>query len=63
MLLEVGLVGIEHAIEPGEELVGAVVGVEDNGDTVRRGDSAGEDNAGSVSMRTASIRMTKRDRQ
>jgi hypothetical protein len=32
--LEVGLVGVEHAIEPGEELLGAVVGVEDDRDAV-----------------------------
>ena len=31
VLLEVGLVGGEHAVEPGEELVGAVVGVHDDG--------------------------------
>lgn len=36
--LEVGLVGLDHAIEPGKELLGAVVGVKDNGDTVGRGD-------------------------
>lgn len=34
MLLEVLLVRIEHAIEPGEELLRAVVGVEDNRDAV-----------------------------
>jgi hypothetical protein len=32
--LEVGLVGVDHAIEPGEELLGAVVGVKDDGDAV-----------------------------
>lgn len=31
MLLEVGLVGLEHAVEPREELGGAVVRVEDDG--------------------------------
>lgn len=36
--LEVGLVGVHHAIVPGEELLGAVVGVEDNGDVVGGGD-------------------------
>ena len=36
--LEVGLVGVDHAIEPGKELLGAVVGVKDDGDTVGRGD-------------------------
>jgi hypothetical protein len=39
---EVGLVGLEHAVEPGEELLGAVVGVEDNGDVVGGGDGADE---------------------
>lgn len=34
LLLEVSLVGIEHAIEPREELLGAVVGVKDDGDAV-----------------------------
>jgi hypothetical protein len=34
LLLEVSLVGIEHTIEPREELLGAVVGVEDDGDAV-----------------------------
>lgn len=38
--LVVSLVGIEHAVEPREELLGAVVGVEDNWDTVERGDGA-----------------------
>lgn len=31
MLLEVGLVGLEHAIEPRKELLGTVVRVEDDG--------------------------------
>lgn len=31
VLLEVSLVGIEHAVEPREELLGTVVGVEDDG--------------------------------
>lgn len=31
VLLEVSLVGFEHTIEPGEELVGAVIGVKDDG--------------------------------
>lgn len=39
--LEVSLVGIEHAIEPRKELLGAVVGVKDDGDTV--GGSQGAD--------------------
>lgn len=34
MLLEVALIGIEHTVEPRKELLGAVVGVKDNGDTV-----------------------------
>ena len=32
------LVGLEHAVEPGEELLGAVVGMEDDGDAVVLGD-------------------------
>lgn len=40
MLLEEGLIGIHHAVEPWEELLGAVVGVEDNGDAVGGGDGA-----------------------
>lgn len=38
--LEVRLVGVEHAIEPGQELLGAVVGVQDDGDAVGRGKGA-----------------------
>ena len=34
MELEVALILVEETIEPGEELLGAVVGVEDDGDTV-----------------------------
>lgn len=30
VLLEVGLVGVKHAVEPWEELLGAVVSVEDD---------------------------------
>jgi hypothetical protein len=42
----VSLVGIEHAIEPWEELLGAVVGVEDDRDAVGRGDLADEVSTG-----------------
>lgn len=42
--LEVSLIGNEHAIEPRQELLGAVVGVEDNGDAV--GGSNGSDVVG-----------------
>lgn len=38
--LEVALILIEETVEPGEELLGAVVGVEDDGDTVGGGDAA-----------------------
>lgn len=31
MLLEVLLIGVEHTIEPGEELVSAMIGVHDDG--------------------------------
>lgn len=41
-LLEVGLIGVEHAIEPGEELLGAVVGVKDDGNAVGGGDGSNE---------------------
>jgi len=37
--LEVALVLIEHTVEPGKELLGAVVGVEDDGDTVGGGNA------------------------
>ena len=40
MLLEEGLVGIQHAIEPWEELLGAVVGVKNDWDTVGWGNRA-----------------------
>ena len=36
MLLEVCLIGIEHSVEPGEELVRAVVRVEDDGAAKRQ---------------------------
>lgn len=42
VLLEVSLVGLEHAVEPGEELLGAVVRVEDDGDTIVGGDGSDE---------------------
>ena len=38
--LEVALILIEETVEPGEKLLGAVVGVEDDGDTVGGGDAA-----------------------
>jgi hypothetical protein len=38
--LEVALVLIEHAIEPGQELLGAVVSVKDDGDAVGGGNAA-----------------------
>lgn len=40
MDLVVGLVCVEHAVEPREELLGAVVRVEDDGDLVEVGDVA-----------------------
>jgi hypothetical protein len=40
VLLEVCLVGVEETIEPGEELLGAVVGVENDGDAVAGGNAA-----------------------
>ena len=44
--LEVALVLGEHAIEPGQELLGAVVGVKDDGDTVDGGNAADEVGSG-----------------
>ena len=35
--LEVSLIGIEHAVEPREELLGTVIGVKDDGDVVGGG--------------------------
>jgi len=35
MRFEVGLIGIEHSIEPWEELLSTVVGVKDNWDAIR----------------------------
>lgn len=46
--LEVGLVGIHHAIQPRQELLGAVICVENNGDAVCGGngpDVVGSSNA------------------
>ena len=40
MLLEVSLISIKKTIQPWEELLGAVIGVEDNGDAVRGGDGS-----------------------
>ena len=37
--LEIVLVGIEQTVQPGEELLGAVVGVQDDGNAVGRGDA------------------------
>ena len=39
MLLEVALILVEHAVQPGQKLLGAVVGVQDDGDAVGRGDA------------------------
>lgn len=40
VLLEVLLIGVEHTVQPWQKLLGAVVGVEDNGDAVGRSDRA-----------------------
>lgn len=40
LLLEVGLVGIQHAVEPWEQLLSTVVGVQDNWDAVAGGNGA-----------------------
>ena len=44
--LEVGLIGIEHTVEPGEELLGAVVGMKNDRDTVGGGDGTDVVSAG-----------------
>jgi hypothetical protein len=46
VLLEVALILIEEAVEPGEELLGAVVGVEDDRDAVGGGNAADEVSSG-----------------
>ena len=46
MLLEVSLIGIEHAIEPRQELLGAVIGVKDNGNAVDGGERSDEVSSG-----------------
>ena len=38
--LEVGLIGIEQTIQPREQLLGAVVGVQDDGNAIARGNAA-----------------------
>ena len=40
VLLEVSLVFIEHAIQPRKQLLGAVVGVQDDGNSVCRSNAA-----------------------
>lgn len=39
MLLEVALILVEHTVQPGQKLLGAVVGVQDDGDAVGGGDA------------------------
>jgi hypothetical protein len=39
VLLEVALVLVEHTVQPGQQLLGAVVGVQDDGDTVGGGNA------------------------
>lgn len=46
MLFEVGLIGVQHAIKPWQELLGAVVGVEDDWDAVDGGNRADEVSGG-----------------
>jgi hypothetical protein len=42
VLLEVSLVGVQHTVEPLEELVSTVIGVENDGDTVEGSDGSNE---------------------
>jgi hypothetical protein len=46
VLLEVGLVGVQHSVEPGQELLGAVVRVHDDGDSVSGSDGSDESGGG-----------------
>jgi hypothetical protein len=57
MLLEVCLIGIEHAIEPRQKLLGAVIGVENDGNAIEGsegadvvGSSNGTADAGSLAV-------------
>lgn len=40
MLLEISLIGIKHTIQPGQKLLCAVIGVENNWDTIQRSNRA-----------------------
>ena len=40
MDLEIGFISIEHAVEPRKELLGAVVGMQDDRNAIGRGDGA-----------------------
>lgn len=46
VFLEVGLIGVQHAVEPGQELLGTVVRVHDDGDPVSGGDGTDESGGG-----------------
>jgi len=54
VLLEVGLVSVQHSVEPGQELLGAVVRVHDDGDSVSGGNGSdkggGSDGSGDGSL-------------
>lgn len=50
MGLEVLLIGVEHTVEPGEQLSGTVVGVDDDGDAVDGGDGSDELSGGNGSL-------------
>lgn len=53
--LEVGLISIHEAIEPRKELLGAVVGVQDNGDTVGGGNAANVVGSGNTTSNGGSL--------
>lgn len=50
VLLKVSLIGIHHAIEPWQQLLGAVVGVEDDWDAICWGDGTDVVSSGDASL-------------
>lgn len=57
MELEVGLISIHEAIEPGQELLGAVVGVQNDGDAVGRGNAADVVGSGNTTSNGGSLAL------
>lgn len=50
MSLEVLLIGVEHTVEPGEQLSGTVVGVDDDGNAVNGSNGSDELGSGNGSL-------------